>query len=674
MDAQLKFGNLSMLAYALETCSSNSGPQQQSMKSYYLPEALINLIDHDLLFLLDHQFVATWRAANFHTEPNPAEVFKAHVPLQSVIKRILHLLERFPGNEVLQQICTVATTLSNYYINATSLGKMLGSLHYLMRKMQEWEDIASKEVSLREEFSMLSQLVITWRSVELQSWSELLRSKEQSFIMRALSHFPRLTSILSIDAEENVTIDEYVQHCLENEFVMKGMERGVPSWMKINQTFLNFGSIAEETKEMKHESLSSDRKAVFDSLDQFLRSAVVGEFSTRLHLVRLFALRLEQKAQVMIISSSFSKASSTVADIPHVQTLSNLLYGLWRFYEQFARTVEQFKEGMHRPVQQKIQEEIKISRWDHMSVYGLLENSDKVHRKLVRLIKEYEKETLETPVSVIMHKVLQGNLVSNDGNLDSTDMVPSNQVMFPIITVGRGEKDEMGHKKSTSGDAPQEIRVIALLKVSLLEEGEEELSAIRKHLSSKSNIKNCLRLDNLCIKASVYLQKSFIIVDEGKHREDNEREAGSELDRFDGKTRFGLECAEMAEDLSYAILDRIEGLREPSSSKVMKHRALLDLFDELKAHGISHLKAHSPLQLRQISELFGVQSPLSLEVMADLTFSTAKPSNLFEKAESYFFRNTSEIQQLRFQVILHDIFSSLKYLSFHFLCYARPLA
>ena len=138
-------------------------------------------------------------------------------------------------------------------------------------------------------------------------------------------------------------------------------------------------------------------------------------------------------------------------------------------------------------------------------------------------------------------------------------------------------------------------------------------------------------------------------------------------------------CAEIAEETCLEIFERLESLRSGSTTKIMKHRALMDLFSELKAQGISHLKSQFPSELRQSLQLFNAASPLSqevtltltpsaspspsldsnpnynsnpnpnpIQVLSDLAFSSKQPDSLFETADSYFYRNISELQQLRF--------------------------
>jgi len=81
----------------------------------------------------------------------------------------------------------------------------------------------------------------------------------------------------------------------------------------------------------------------------------------------------------------------------------------------------------------------------------------------------------------------------------------------------------------------------------------------------------------------------------------------------------------------------------------MKQRAVRDLLQTLKEHGISHLRSAVSEELRHNIELFSIRAPLGCEVMADLTWSCSRPRNLFERGEVYFSKNVLEITQLRGQ-------------------------
>ena len=59
-----------------------------------------------------------------------------------------------------------------------------------------------------------------------------------------------------------------------------------------------------------------------------------------------------------------------------------ILLNIWRYYEFFLPKVRQFQDLLKSPIQTRLQEQVKIGKWDNMSTYGLIEHSEKIHRKL----------------------------------------------------------------------------------------------------------------------------------------------------------------------------------------------------------------------------------------------------------------------------------------------------
>jgi midasin len=102
-------------------------------------------------------------------------------PLRKLFDRATEVLQEFPGNELLVQVCQVAAKISALH-TSTPVGKLLMTVQLLLVKAQEWEQYAAKHVSLQVEMAALSMLIGRWRELELKSWGDLLRCKEQSFV------------------------------------------------------------------------------------------------------------------------------------------------------------------------------------------------------------------------------------------------------------------------------------------------------------------------------------------------------------------------------------------------------------------------------------------------------------------------------------------------------------
>jgi midasin (ATPase involved in ribosome maturation) len=408
--------------------------------------------------------------SDFHADSNAAEVARAAVPLMKMFNRAAALLSQFPDNEFLLQVCKVAGTIVQFHVTEP-LGKLLVSCELLLRKAQEWEAYAAQHVSLRSEIGEIATLIGRWRQVELQSWNMLLRGKEASHARRGLSHWFSLMKIFS-SAPEGLQYDSPLSagppptmSGVENaaKFSWPYLKEASPSWLHVgpvNQSsFLGTSASpnnsadntkptdnTDELKEVARQEVLTESvylNKIFGILDAFLRTCNVSEFPIRLHMVRLFALqRLQQEESMMTfentaqrnasvrsraialvadskINSKHARAAAIQAEIQlasqkqHLsRKVANMCYGVWRYYAQFLPSVRSFMDTLKGPIQQRLHDEIKLSKWDQLGTYAVIEHSEKIHRKLHRLMRQYEEEVLQHPMAALLQRWV---LVANGG-------------------------------------------------------------------------------------------------------------------------------------------------------------------------------------------------------------------------------------------------------------------
>lgn len=157
------------------------GKRGQKKGSLTPQQEAVSNIDRDLLLLLDPSAEGPWHPRDFNADAHPEEVMLAANPLRKLFDRATEVLQEFPGNELLVQVCQVAAKISALH-TSTPVGKLLMTVQLLLVKAQEWEQYAAKHVSLQVEMAALSMLIGRWRELELKSWGDLLRCKEQSFV------------------------------------------------------------------------------------------------------------------------------------------------------------------------------------------------------------------------------------------------------------------------------------------------------------------------------------------------------------------------------------------------------------------------------------------------------------------------------------------------------------
>lgn len=661
MDDSIRGASLMALAMMVQMCPAdspaskttaltNKGAMKKAPWRGKATPASKHTIDRDLLLLLNADSDVD-RPIDFHKDANPAESSKASVLLQAIFDRASELLTQFPGNELLLQVCRVSAKISEFHLS-TSIGKMLISLQLLLQKAEEWELFAAKHVSLREEMNRLGGLISEWRELELKSWATLLRSKEISHARKAQTHWYTLMRILQ--SQPIISADDYEQIAQDPHEPLHpwpALDQFSPPWLRAGYRTPHdkFKAAAPEVSEhMKWKMEMMDQEVrlgmtgseylskVFSTVESFLSQSTVGEFPTRLHLIRLFGLQLQLEHQMlyddeqpMKESKSRGKGKRKAKQAAELKgRLANIVGGLWQYFEQFLPVVRKFQDLLREPIQGRLKGEVKMGKWDQLNTYALIEYSDKIHRKLNKFLREYESDVLDYPISAIIRKEVMEDFVNKAGELQPAYTVPSTKMMFPALLLLNDE---------SAVDADSDCQVLRIAPSTAMDVSED------MHIAMFSDqLPRVAKLDFYTHKMRKYLEKALnsTALIESQHASSSTAHRSA---------CYGWLAAMLSEGLCTDAFNRIESLQSEDTSKPMKQRAVRDLLQTLKEHGISHLRSTVSEEVRHNMELFCINAPLGCEVMADLGWSSHQPRNLFERGEVYFAKNLLEVTQLRGQ-------------------------
>ena len=140
---------------------------------------------------------------NIYTDVFVEEVHLIYEPLQNFQNHVKSLLEQWNDHAVLMHLLKLSEKILSLPVT-TPLMKMLTGLELLLRKSQEWEEVASSTVSLQQQTSQLSPLVARWRKLELQSWKQLLYSKQLQYKNESAKFWLRLYPIIMSNSSDDV--------------------------------------------------------------------------------------------------------------------------------------------------------------------------------------------------------------------------------------------------------------------------------------------------------------------------------------------------------------------------------------------------------------------------------------------------------------------------------------
>lgn len=522
---------------------------------------------------------------DFQNEACPILALSAGAPLERLMARTTQLLTAFPGHSILIGLGRVCEKVNKLNLMTTPIGKVMTGCEVILRQAQDWEQHASDRVKLGSPLTEIGQLISEWRKLELESWGKLIEGRQNRHIQKARRHWLRLHGIL---AENTVETDEDTMQN-KNSLARADFRHATPQWV-----WKGFGAIRSKVAALFNDTRPKELKDLVKALDTFILTSTLGEFEERLTILRTCS-------NEMLMSYKTSDMTSTW-QLQQSRTLGSI----WKYYCQYRPLLAKKLEEVRGPVETKLKNETKLAKWDNQSYYALAESTERNHRKLMKILSEYD-ESLTLNVGVLLHEESYSGLRANaDAHDELCTTLPSTWSMFPIHaslnTVCLGET------------YAREI-LFAIPNIDIVPNKRLEDIPMDGHISKMP--KYASKMKSLAVKR--------------------------EKIPIESTARIG---GDKASHFCNAIFARIESLRT-KSTRPMKERALVELFRELKENGFSTSKWSTPMEMKEIQQLFILPTP-SFDVKGMLSVD----ASVLNKAEDYYVRCLAETNALRSEVVM----------------------
>uniref|UniRef100_A0A665V858 Midasin n=1 Tax=Echeneis naucrates TaxID=173247 RepID=A0A665V858_ECHNA len=252
---------------------------------------------------------------DFYQQPNTSEASLCLPVLEQLGVAVKQRLEDWPDHPALIQLTVVMERILAFSL-ASPLAKFLNGLEILLSKAQDWENNASRSVSLRKELEPVTQLIIQWRKLELSCWSS--------------------------------SLDNAMRRCTENS---------TKHWFSIYQLVERYLEEQRMETNTKVECLSLS--SVSSTLQAFMEGSPLGEFHTRL------AMLLSFHCHLLLVSNE-----------PGQESLSNLLWNLHRYYSQFSNSIQTKISQLRQPIEKELKDFVKISKWNDISFWSIKQSNE----------------------------------------------------------------------------------------------------------------------------------------------------------------------------------------------------------------------------------------------------------------------------------------------------------
>ena len=177
-------------------------------------------------------------------EANVEELRRLEPTLLALALRVRTILNEYPRQEMLLQLLRIVSRLSELP-SSSPVMQLLSGVELLLRKAEEWDKYASRDITLKADTLRLRALVVRWRKMELYTWPKALKSVE----------------------------DKYQLSC---------NDRILPPLVSV----CTYGPTGSRTVRRR----STTCRSLYQTLQGFMRhQCKIGEFETRLDLIATFA-------------------------------------------------------------------------------------------------------------------------------------------------------------------------------------------------------------------------------------------------------------------------------------------------------------------------------------------------------------------------------------------------
>ncbi|GAA6218580.1 midasin [Lates japonicus] len=309
----------------------------------------------------DGLVVASEGSYDFYQQPNMSEACLCLPVLKQLSVAVKQRLDEWPDHPALVQLTVVVERIMAFSL-ASPLAKFLNGLEILLSKAQDWENNASRSVSLRNELEPVTQLIIQWRKLELSCWSSSLDNEMKRHTEKSTKHW--------------FSIYQLVERYLEEQRMEDNTGEGV-----------------------ERLSLSS----VSSTLQAFMEGSTLGQFHTRLDMLLSFHCHL------LLVPSQ-----------PGRESLSSLLWNLHKYYSQFSDCIHTKISQLRQPIEKELKDFVKISKWNDVSFWSIKQSVEKTHRTLFKFIKKFEEALNGPSVPALVEQGSSASLDSVDANPEET--------------------------------------------------------------------------------------------------------------------------------------------------------------------------------------------------------------------------------------------------------------
>ncbi|GAM90306.1 hypothetical protein ANO11243_083490 [Dothideomycetidae sp. 11243] len=306
-------------------------------ESDYIP-SMIRQIDRSLASLSANSFNS--KQYNIYTDTNMSQITAMMTIIADVEIKFGILQKAWPEHATLEDVLRTCNELSAF-AHSDPLVKVLTKLEKLHEYIHEWQTVASKEYSAAASYDAVTDLIVSWRQLELSTWSRML------------------------DVEAVKCQDE------------------AKSWFFLAYESIVAASESNTDTDMHGSTLTTE---LIGLLERFMRSTGLGQFHARLQI--LSDLHELTKIQALNAGRVFVQVS---------HALANFVSYMNHFKNPVKDAIAKGRAALDKDMKNVIQ----LASWKDRNILTLRQSAKNSHRKLFKVIRKF-RSLLGEPVEPII--------------------------------------------------------------------------------------------------------------------------------------------------------------------------------------------------------------------------------------------------------------------------------
>lgn len=277
---------------------------------------------------------------NFYSDANLCEVQKLIALVHKTQARFLDLQEAWPEHATLGDVLRTSSELLDFrYVEPVA--KILTKAEQLHGYIYEWQVVASKQYTATTLYDQLTDLLISWRRLELSTWARLLDMEDQK---------------CNQDAES--------------------------WWFIVYETII----VAPLSMVDSGEDLQVHVEQLFSTLADFMGTTSIGQYTHRLGMIDCFGSHLEALAK----------------EVPSISVVRSAISNFLSYYARFEGNIQEFLRKGRQKLEKDMKEIILLASWKDTNINALRDSAKRSHHKLFKVIRKYRSLLAESAETFIV--------------------------------------------------------------------------------------------------------------------------------------------------------------------------------------------------------------------------------------------------------------------------------